>query len=210
MREWRQSPRTSSGSREAARTFFVQPPSGVSRLLTARFHGGALGRVETRYAAVDVYYPASGGAVAALVLADDARFGSLVEERTARLTDVAPYQPGAFFTRELPALRAVLDGAGPLALLIVDGYVHLDPTGRPGLGAHAHEEFGVPVVGVAKTAFHTASHAIEVRRGEATRPLYVTAIGLAVDDAVTLVREMAGQYRLPDALRRVDALSKGR
>jgi deoxyribonuclease V len=166
-------------------------------------------RVETRYAAVDVYYPAAGGAVAALVLADDQTFRTLVEERTVRLTDVAPYEPGAFFTRELPALRAVLDGAGPLALLIVDGYVHLDPDGRRGLGAHAHEAFGVPVVGVAKTAFHSATHAVSVRRGSAQRPLYVTAIGIAVDEAVTLVREMAGPYRLPDALRRVDALSKG-
>jgi deoxyribonuclease V len=197
------------GRVEGPLTVLPAPRNWVVETLTVAFAGGALDVVETMYAAVDVYYPTSGGAVAAFVLADDATFTTLVRERTVRLTDVAPYQPGAFFTRELPALRAVLDDAGPLALLVVDGYVHLDPHGRPGLGAHAHEAFGVPVVGVAKTAFHTATHAVEVRRGQATRPLYVTAIGIAIDDAVTLVREMAGPYRLPDALRRVDALSKG-
>jgi deoxyinosine 3'endonuclease (endonuclease V) len=34
---------------------------------------------------------------------------------------------------------------------MVDGYADLDPCGRPGLGAHAHAEFGLPVIGVAKT-----------------------------------------------------------
>jgi deoxyribonuclease V len=159
-------------------------------------------------AAVDVHYPPAGGAIAALVTAADATFAMVLAERTARLTDVAPYRPGAFFTRELPAIRAVLADVGPIDLLIIDGYVHLDPHGRPGLGAHAHAEFGVPVIGVAKTAFRWASHAIEVHRGSATRPLYVTAIGIPAERAAALVRAMAGPYRLPDALRRVDALSR--
>jgi deoxyribonuclease V len=98
--------------------------------------------------------------------------------------------------------------AGPLDLLVVDGYVHLDPDGRPGLGAHAHAEFAVPVIGVGKTAFRGASHAIEVRRGTATKPLYVTAVGIAAEEAATMVERMSGPYRLPDALRRVDVLSR--
>lgn len=162
-----------------------------------------------RYAAVDVHYPAGGGATAALVVAADPRFAVLTDERTARLGSVAEYRPGAFATRELPALRAVLADER-VDLLVVDGYAHLDPDGRPGLGAHAHEEFGVPVIGVAKSAFRAATHAIEVRRGTATRPLYVTAAGLPADQAADLVRDMAGPFRLPDALRRVDALSRAR
>jgi hypothetical protein len=63
-------------------------------------------------------------------------------------------------------------------LLIVDGYADLDPGGRPGLGAHACAEFGVPVIGVAKTAFRPATHAVPVVRGErSARPLFVTAAG---------------------------------
>jgi deoxyribonuclease V len=161
-----------------------------------------------RYAAADVYYPATGGARAALVIAADPAFAEVESEHIATLADVEPYRPGAFYTRELPALRAVLGQAGHIELLVVDGYVHLDPDGRPGLGAYAHTEFAVPVIGVAKTAFHGATHAIEVRRGTATKPLYVTAAGLAPERAAALVREMSGPYRLPDALRRVDTLSR--
>jgi deoxyribonuclease V len=61
---------------------------------------------QTLYAAVDVHYPADGGARAALVLTDDPRLGRIVDERVHWLPSVAPYQPGQFFERELPALRA--------------------------------------------------------------------------------------------------------
>ncbi len=85
---------------------------------------------------------------------------------------------------------------------MTDGYVDLDPGGRPGLGAHAHAEFGVPVIGVAKTAFRTATHAVPVLRGHSARPLYITAAGIPVEEAADLVRHMTGPFRLPDALRR--------
>jgi deoxyribonuclease V len=91
----------------------------------------------------------------------------------------------------------------------VDGYVDLDPGGRPGLGAHAHAEFGVPVIGVAKSRFATATHAVPVVRGGATRPLYVTAAGIPLGEAASIVRGMAGAHRLPDALRRADQLARG-
>jgi deoxyribonuclease V len=163
-----------------------------------------------RFAAVDVHYPEAGGARAALVLADDARFARIVDERVRWLPAVAPYEPGRFFARELPAVRAVLAGAGDLDLVVVDGYVDLDPDGRPGLGAHLYVEIRTPVIGVAKAAFRTATHAIAVHRGAACRPLYVTAIGVPLDRAARMVTRMAGVYRLPDALRRVDALARGR
>ncbi len=160
------------------------------------------------YAAADVHYPATGGASAALALANDARFEAVVAEYVAHLEQVAPYCPGKFFVRELPALRAVLASADWFDLLIIDGYVDLDPSGRPGLGAYVHDEFGIPVIGVAKTAFRSASHAAMVRRGAATRPLHVTAAGIKLSDAAGIVERMAGPYRLPDALRRVDALAR--
>ncbi len=160
------------------------------------------------YAAADVHYPAGGGARAAAVLAADPAFSAVLGERIAMVPEVAAYRPGEFFARELPPLRAVLSGVSGLVLLVVDGYVDLDPAGRPGLGAYAHAEFGVPVIGVAKTAFRTASHALPVLRGRSGRPLFVTAAGMGVDEAAALVREMAGRFRLPDALRRADALAR--
>jgi deoxyribonuclease V len=64
------------------------------------------------------------------------------------------------------------------------------------------------VIGVAKTAFHTATHAVPVRRGTSARPLFVTAAGMPRDEAAELVQHMAGQHRLPDAIRRADTLAR--
>ena len=91
---------------------------------------------------------------------------------------------------------------------MADGYADLDPGGRPGLGVRAHAEFGIPVIGVAKSPFRTATHAVPVRHGSSACPLFVTAAGMPAADAANLVRDMAGRYRLPDALRRTDTLAR--
>jgi deoxyribonuclease V len=128
-------------------------------------------------AAVDVHYLSTGGARAAAVLAADAAFAHLLAERTAVVPQIARYRPGESYLRELPPLRAVLDDLSGLGLPVVDGYADLDPGGRPGLGAHAHAEFGIPVTGRAKSRFRTATHALPVVRGSSGRPLFVTSSG---------------------------------
>ena len=159
-------------------------------------------------AAVDAHYLRTGGARAAAVLAADAAFAHVLAERIAVVTKVSPYRPGELYLRELPPLRAVLEDLRGLGLLVVDGYADLDPDGRPGLGARAHAEFGIPVIGVAKSRFRTATHAVPVVRGSSGRPLFVTAAGMPAAAAADLVRRMAGRYRLPDALRRADTLAR--
>jgi deoxyribonuclease V len=67
----------------------------------------------------------------------------------------------------------------------------------------------VPVIGVAKTEFSGASPAARVIRGRSARPLYVTAAGIAVPEAAQVVREMAGSFRIPDALKKLDKLACG-
>lgn len=161
-----------------------------------------------RWGAVDVHYPATGGATAALVVAADALFSRIIGEHVVQCAQVEAYRPGAFYERELPPLKAVVETTEPLELLIIDGYVTLDPTGRPGLGHHVHQTLRVPVIGVAKTAFRSATHAVEVYRGSSRRPLLITAEGLPAADAAGLIRSMVGAHRLPDALKRVDALSR--
>jgi deoxyribonuclease V len=159
-------------------------------------------------AAVDVHYLSTGGARAAAVLAADAAFAHVLAERTALVPRLPPYRPGEFYLRELPPLRSVLEDLSGLRLLVVDGYADLDPGGRPGLGAHAHAEFGIPVIGMAKSRFRTATHTVPVVRRSSGRPLFVTAAGMPSADAADLVRRMAGRYRLPDALRRADTLAR--
>jgi deoxyribonuclease V len=159
-------------------------------------------------ATVDVYYLGTSGARAAAVLAADAAFAHVLAERTAVVPRVAPYRPGEFYLRELPPLCAVLEDPTGLGLLVVHGYADLDPGGGPGLGAYAHTEFGIPVIGVAKSRFRTATHAVPVVRGSSGRPLFVTAAGMPRADAADLVRRMVGRYRLPDALHRADTLAR--
>lgn len=101
--------------------------------------------IRGRFTVVDVYYPPTGGGRAALVVATDRRFAALVDEQVAWLDHVTAYQPGRFVTRELPPIAGILAHAGRLDLLVIDGYVDLDPTGAPGLGAHLHAQSAVPV-----------------------------------------------------------------
>jgi deoxyribonuclease V len=89
----------------------------------------------------------------------------------------------------------VLAGIAGLGLLVVDGYVDLDPSGRPALGAHVHAEFGIPVIGVAKSAFRAATHAVPVPWRNSAGPVFVTAAGMPRADAAELVR--AHDWPLP-------------
>ena len=97
------------------------------------------------FAAADVCSLRCGGARAAAVTAGDAAFSAVQAEWTMLVPAVLSYRPGEFFLRE-PPLRTVLARVRNLGLLVIDGYADLDPGGRPGLGAHAHAAFGVPVI----------------------------------------------------------------
>jgi deoxyribonuclease V len=91
---------------------------------------------------------------------------------------------------------------------MIDGYADHGPDGRPGRGAHTHAESGLPVISVARSAFRTATHAWPVPCRTPARPLHVMAAGMPRNDAADWVRRMAGQYRLPDPLRRAGILAR--
>jgi deoxyribonuclease V len=162
-------------------------------------------------ACLDVDYRPDGPAIAACLLFTSWQSASAESSAIARIDDVAPYTPGMFFERELPCLLRVLAALSARPdLVVIDGYVHLDASGRPGLGAFLfdalHRE--VPVIGVAKTAFRTATTAIPIVRGTGTKPLWVSAAGLDVSTAAARVLSMHGAYRLPTLLRAVDRLAR--
>jgi deoxyribonuclease V len=128
----------------------------------------------------------------------------------AHVDEVAPYQPGQFYLRELPCILAVL-GQVPekVETVVVDGYVWLGSDRRPGLGAHLYEALGrtTPVVGVAKSAF-PETPAIPILRGRSRRPLWVTSVGVECHDAASDIQQMHGPYRVPTLLRQVDACAQ--
>jgi deoxyribonuclease V len=111
-----------------------------------------------------------------------------------------------------PILPILRDTNG---IIVVDSYVWLglDAENKqiPGLGAHLYEALGntIPVVGVAKTRFAAASPVIEVLRGSSQTPLYVSAVGIELSEVAPSVRNMAGEFRIPEALKLVDKLSRG-
>jgi deoxyribonuclease V len=166
-------------------------------------------------ACLDVGYTDS-QAIAGCLLFPDWTAAESTRPLVVALPISAPYQPGAFYLRELPALLAVLVRVdAPLCGIIVDGYVWLGGA-RPGLGARLYDALGTrtPVVGVAKTVWGAvettsssdACRSIPVRRGRSEKPLFVTATGMDVADAAAHVERMHGSHRIPTLLKQVDRL----
>jgi|APSaa5957512622_1039677.scaffolds.fasta_scaffold12537_3 deoxyribonuclease V len=160
----------------------------------------------------DVDYHDDGTALVAVVGIESWDSAETVLERTLPIPETASYEPGYFYKRELPCIMAMIRDlhlpAEEIDCLVVDGHCWLDED-RPGLGAHLYEKLHrlFPVVGIAKSRFHMG-FATEVFRPGSTKPLYVTAEGLY--DAPGRVSGMHGSYRIPTALKRVDALCRGR
>lgn len=132
---------------------------------------------------------------------------------TTRVENVAPYQPGQFYKRELPCILQCLKqiDLAPIEAIVVDGHVYVDNHGAPGLGAHLYEALQqrTPVIGVAKTSFAKNKDTTKnILRGSSTKPLYVSAIGTALDDAAERIKRMHGDYRMPSILKELDQLSR--
>jgi deoxyribonuclease V len=156
-------------------------------------------------ACLDVDYR-NGGAQAACVSFQAWTDAIPSRETVCSVDSVPDYQPGEFYLRELPCLLAVLERLPTRPdLLVVDGYVWLGPE-RPGLGAHLFQAVGLPVIGVAKTAFRC--EAAEVYRGESRKPLLVTSQGIEIEAAAKAIESMHGPFRLPTLLKRVDQLCR--
>lgn len=161
--------------------------------------------------AIDVYYyDTRAKAVGVLFEWDDTAPRQTI---IAFVDGVAEYVPGEFYKRELPCIEALLQktGADFLDAVIIDGNIYTDNNGSYGLGGKTFELLGkrIPVIGVAKTGFHTNKETvIEVFRGESKNPLYVSAVGIDAKVAADKIRNMHGPYRIPDILKMLDTITK--
>lgn len=162
-------------------------------------------------ACLDVHYRGD-AARAACAVASSWESDAPLATCDAVVDSVQPYEPGAFYRRELPCLLAVLRRLPTLPdVVVIDGYVHLPPDWRPGLGAHLYEAIGLPVVGIAKTAFRGAGSCpavVPILRGRSRNPLFVTAAGMTPEAAAECVRRMAGTHRIPDLVKLADHLAR--
>ena len=160
--------------------------------------------------ALDVHYVGRNGFCAGVGFAEWVDPEPVYENVTIT-PDIEGYEPGAFFKRELPCLLTLIHKLEALPdLIIIDGYVFLDGRSKPGLGKRLHDALDgtVPVIGVAKSAFHEIDETFAVYRGRSKQSLYVTSVGIETGDAQAHIRQMAGTDRMPTLLRRTDALAR--
>ena len=171
---------------------------------TENFHGFPM-----MMACVDVAY-CRDAAFVAVVVFRDWQDAVAVEEKVLPPVAVRPYEAGKFFLRELPCLLAILHALRPVEAVVIDGYVWLDASGTPGLGAHLYRALDekIVVIGMAKTRFRAADWACEVLRASSRVPLYVTAAGMPPRTAAEHIRSMHGSHRIPTLFRRVDQLCR--
>jgi deoxyribonuclease V len=162
--------------------------------------------------AIDVHYKENTAkAVGALI--QNWGDAAAVQHVISYIGSVEEYEPGAFYKRELPCIMDVLNqiDLSAVTYIVVDGFVVLDDMGKPGLGAYVYESLNhkVPVIGVAKSNFHqNLKNVIPVLRGESNNPLYVTAVGIDLQQAAGFIKSMHGEFRLPAVLKEMDRITK--
>ena len=162
------------------------------------------------FACVDVHYH-DDHAVAACILFSDWTDSMPAARYHTTILNPAPYIPGKFYLRELPAILAVLTRVSEkIEAILIDGHVWLDNRQSPGLGAHLYTQLNqtIPVIGIAKNRYKRSEAADEIIRGKSKSPLYVTAVGLDQGAAASCIAKMHGKFRIPTLLKKVDQISK--
>lgn len=129
----------------------------------------------------------------------------------SKLCEIEEYVPGQFFRRELPCILRLLEEHNlQPGTIVVDGFVYLDGSSTPGLGKHLYDALGgvTSVIGVAKNRFAGAPNDVMVYRRVSKTPLYVTSVGIPLDEAKEHIRSMHGAFRIPSLLKRADQASR--
>jgi len=134
----------------------------------------------------------------------------IITEKTEITSD---YESGAFYKRELPCILSLLSRIELKEndIIIVDGFVTLNNDGKIGLGGYLFEALDkkIPIIGIAKNDFSSPDEKRRnVLRGESKTPLFLTAMGIDVDEIKGNVEKMHGSYRMPTILKKLDQLTR--
>ncbi|WP_144392133.1 endonuclease V [Pleionea sediminis] len=159
--------------------------------------------------ATDVQYCGDTAVVAGVAFVDW-QSESSTREYLSIVENVAAYEPGSFYKRELPCLLRLLEEHKIAPdIIVVDGYVYLDGVAKSGLGKHLFDVLKeeVEVIGVAKKSFMGISHEHEIYRGKSRKPLFVTSTA-SLKEAKNSILNMHGVHRIPTLLKRVDQLCR--
>jgi deoxyribonuclease V len=132
---------------------------------------------------------------------------------TSVMPEPAPYEPGAFYKRELPCILQLYNSIPVTGVhtIVIDGYVVLDDAGLPGLGSYLYKALkeSIPVIGVAKTNYKLLeANKRALLRGGSKNPLFITTAGMSLDAAAASIQQMHGSYRMPHLLKLLDGLTK--
>lgn len=161
--------------------------------------------------AVDVYYKEnSAKAVGILFNPGDE---TVIDLKVVYINAIEDYVPGEFYKRELPCILKIIEliNLAEIEVIIIDGYVYVDNDKAFGLGAFLWKTLAekTPVIGVAKTSFFKNKETVNVLyRGESKNPLYISSTGYDLNKAADLIKEMKGNYRIPDILKLLDNKTK--
>jgi deoxyribonuclease V len=161
--------------------------------------------------AIDVYYKENEAKVVAVLFNwEDETPQSIVIDH---ITGIEDYVSGEFYKRELPCIESILQkvNLNDIEAVIIDGHIYVDDDGTFGLGGYTWESLDkkISVIGVAKTSFFRNRNTVkEVFRGESKKPLYVSSIGIDLDIATNLIKNMKGNYRIPTILKELDRITK--
>lgn len=157
--------------------------------------------------AIDAYYYADKAKICGLT------FEKWIDTRPSKIHTIelkhpADYESGNFYKRELPGILKLLDqiDCSGIEYLLIDGYVFLNQ-GRKGLGRYLYDQIHhkIPVIGIAKSLFAgNSEYVIPVYRGKSKHPLYISSVGIEAQKAAIFILSMAGPYRIPALLKRLD------
>lgn len=105
--------------------------------------------------AFDVAYTESFAHVVAVVF-EDWTSKLCTQSYTLNVQEIAEYESGQFYKRELPCILALFKQVKePITMILIDGYVTLGEDQHKGLGQYLYEALDskIPVIGVAKNSY---------------------------------------------------------